>query len=138
MLSPIFRICASNTPMAIDGASWNRWLTHGNGYGLYGYVLPHTDEQPVLLAMPSSARPFPLGPTSYRSLRLRSSCSDRFSASSCVRFSGLSCSASGPRVAVATSRSAPAERIVRALASSAVISDSSCATCRVTRGCMAA
>jgi hypothetical protein len=50
-------------PIAIDGASWKRWLTQGNGYGLYGYVLPQTDEQPVLFVMPSDARPLPPGPS---------------------------------------------------------------------------
>jgi hypothetical protein len=53
----------SKMPMATDGASWNRWLTHGNGYGLYGYVLAQTDEQPVLFVMPTDARPRPLGPS---------------------------------------------------------------------------
>ena len=52
----------SKIPIATDGESWNRWFTHGYGYGLYGNVLPHTDEQPVLLLIPMLARPWPLGP----------------------------------------------------------------------------
>jgi hypothetical protein len=29
--SAIFAMWPSNTPIASDGASWNRWLAHGNG-----------------------------------------------------------------------------------------------------------
>ena len=61
--SAIFRMLPSNTPMAIEGASWKRWFTHGYGYGLYGNVLPHTEEQPVLFVIARLARPWPLGPS---------------------------------------------------------------------------
>ena len=61
--SAILRMCPSKTPIATEGESWKRWLTQGNGYGLYGYVLAHTEEHPVELAMPIEARPFPLGPS---------------------------------------------------------------------------
>ena len=33
-LSVILRMWASNSPMAMDGESWKRWLTQGKGYGL--------------------------------------------------------------------------------------------------------
>ena len=29
--SAILRMCPSNTPIATDGESWNRWLLHGKG-----------------------------------------------------------------------------------------------------------
>ena len=48
--------------MAIDGLSWNRWFVHGNGYGLNGYVEPHTEVQPVELTMPMFERPRPVTP----------------------------------------------------------------------------
>src|ERR1035437_11114910 len=69
--SVILRMCASNRPMASDGESWKRWFAQGNGYGLYGYVLAHTEEHPVELALPSIARPFPLRPSPHRPRRAR-------------------------------------------------------------------
>jgi pyruvate-ferredoxin/flavodoxin oxidoreductase len=32
--SAILRACPSKMPIAIEGASWNKWLTQGKGYGL--------------------------------------------------------------------------------------------------------
>ena len=63
--SAIFAMWPSKIPIAIEVESWNRWLAQGNGYGLYGQVLPHTEVHPVALHIPMVDLPLPVVPVVY-------------------------------------------------------------------------
>src|SRR5215472_9378387 len=71
-------MCPSKIPIASDGESWNRWLAHGKGYGLKGYVDTQTELQPVELRRPIAERPLFDTPSVYCQRRCFSLASNWF------------------------------------------------------------